>query len=205
MTSNSISPSRLLALLLGTALLASLALSAGPATATAAAKAKKCPQGKTAWKLDGRAKCVASRALGPAGGDSSAAPVLAQAWLAAAARPVPGSRVRLAAALRRATPRVGRVLARTLARVDRKAKAARIAQRGPVVERIGEVLGRQELGDGIVAESRVRGRIYEDGQREYDSEIEVRDRRGNAVRYSPNVQDLGQPASPSAARPRPGW
>jgi hypothetical protein len=193
MTSNSISPSRLLALLLGTALLASLALGAGSATA---AKAKKCPKGKTAWKLDGRTACVASRALGASGGDGAAAPTLAQAWLAAASRPVPGSRVRIAPSLRRVAPRVGRGLARTLTRAGKKGKGARISQRGPVVERIGEVLGRQELGDGIVAESRVRGRIYEDGVREYDSEIEVRDRRGNAVRYSPSVQDLGQPAEP---------
>jgi hypothetical protein len=193
MTSNSLPTSRLLALLLGAALLASLALGAGPASAAAA---KKCPRGKTAWKLDGRSKCVATKPLAGGAGDDAAAPALAQAWLVNAARPVPGSRVRLARSLRRVVPRVGRGLARAVTRAGRRGKAPRIAQRGPVVERLERVLDSQQLGDGVVAETRVRGRAFEDGSREFDSEVEVRDRRGNKLRWSPNVQDLGGSAEP---------
>jgi hypothetical protein len=173
-------------LLVAAALLMSLAATTAPAQAAP----KKCAKGKTAWKLDGRAGCVARVKLGA--GKAPAASAIAQTWLANASRPALGSRLRLAPALRRAVPRVGRRLAKSVARVGAARSSARIAQRGPVLERHEGVVGRLELGDGAFAEGRIRARVYEDDSKEFDAEIEMQDGKGNTVRYSPKLDDLVQ-------------
>jgi hypothetical protein len=177
---------RLLTLLVAIALLVSLAASAGPAQAAP----KKCPKGKTAWKLDGRAGCVPRAKLGA--GKAPAASAMARTWLANAARPALGSRTRLAPSLRRAVPRAGRALAKGVARVGAARSSARVAQRGPVVERHEGVVGRLELGDGAFVEGRIRARVYEDDSKEFDAEIEMQDGKGNTLRYAPKLDDLVQ-------------
>jgi hypothetical protein len=188
--------SRTIALLVVTAFLAALAT--GPTPAQAAPK--KCPKSKTAWKLDGRAGCVAPAKL-PAK-PAASAPTLAQTWLVSASRPVPGTRGRLAPSLRRAVPQVGRRLAKAVGQAGSVRPAARVAQRGQVVKQGERVVRRAELGGGVVAEGKIRGNFYEDGSEEYRAELEVRDRDGNGVIYTPNIDNVvasGPVGCPTAA------
>jgi hypothetical protein len=183
-------PLRLTTLLISTVLLLA-ALAAGAAVASAAPKAKKCPRGKTAWKVDGGPVCLASPVAGKKG---STGPAMAELWLRDASRSGPGGKLRLSPALRRALPRAGEVLARELGKVGRGAGAssasASNAARGPVVERYDGVIGREEAGNGVTVEGRVRARVYEDYSHEAEAEFEITDSKGNAILYTPDFRSL---------------
>lgn len=179
---NSKSP-RLLTLLASTALLLA-ALCVGAPGAPAAPK--KCPQGKTAWKLEGRSACLPSPV---AGSRSPAGPAIAELWLREASRPMPGGKLQLSPALRRALPRAGTLLADEIADADGGAGAS-ISSRGPVVERVDQVIGQEDLGNGVVAEGRIKGRVFEDDSVDLEVELELRDRKGNSVLFSPDFKDF---------------
>lgn len=111
-------------------------------------------------------------------------PALAELWLREASRPAPGEQTKLSPALRRALPRAGALLAGKIASAGGGASAS--AARGPVVERVSETIGQEQLGGGVVAEGRIRGRAYEDGSKQFEVELEISDRKGNSVLYSPD-------------------
>jgi hypothetical protein len=184
---NSKSP-RLLTLLTSTFLLLA-ALAAGAPAAPAAAK--KCPQGKVAWKLEGGSACVSGKLPG---GKAGAAPAIAETWLLSASRQLPGGKLRLSSPLRRALPRAGAVLAREIGSAGGAGISSQgAAPRGQVVERYGKVIGQEDLGNGVVLEGRLRAKIYADESHELDVELEVRDRKGDAIRFAPDYRMLFTP------------
>lgn len=176
-------PLRLLTLLTSTALLLA-ALAAGAPAAPAAPK--KCPKGKVAWKLEGSSVCLASP-VGASKGEPG--PAMAELWLREASRPIPGSKLQLSPALRGALPRAGTLLAKEIAGVGSHAGAS-ISSRGPVVERADQTIGEKDLGNGVVAEGRIKARVFEDDSVDFDVEFEMRDRKGNSVIYSPDFDSL---------------
>jgi hypothetical protein len=181
---NSKSP-RLLTLLTSTALLLAALAAAAPG---APAAPKKCPQGKTAWKLEGRSTCLPSPVAASKG---AAGPAMAELWLREASRPMPAGKLRLSPALRHALPRAGALLADEISGAGGGASASASGDsRGPVVERVDQVIGEKDLGNGVVAEGRVKGRVFEDDSVDLEVEFEMRDRNGNSVLFSPDFESL---------------
>lgn len=176
-------PLRLTTLLISTALLLAALAAAAPG---APAAAKKCPQGKVAWKLEGRSACLASP-VGAAKGKPG--PAIAELWLREASRPGPGGKQQLSPALRSALPRAGALLAKKIAGVGGGAGISSAA-RGPVIEQGVLEVGKEDLGNGVVAEGRIRAKIYEDYSEDLEIEFEMRDRNGNSVLYQPDYSSL---------------
>lgn len=184
-----------LPVLLTSILLLAAALAAGAPGAPA--KPVKCPKGKIAWKVEGRSACLASPV---AGGKGTAAPAIAELWLREASRPAPGGGIKLSPALRRAMPRAGVLLAQEIAGAGGGAGASS-ASRGPVVERVNQVIGQKDLGNGVVAEGRIRGRVFEDESVDLDVEFEMRDRAGNSVLFSPDFKSMFAPTEAAVGCP----
>lgn len=179
---NSITP-RLLTLLTSTALLLAALCAAAPGTHAAP---KKCAKGKIAWKLEGRSACLASPA---SGGKGPAAPAMAALWLREASQPAPGGKQPLSPALRRALPRAGALLADKVAEVGSKAGISSAA-RGPVMEQGVVEIGKENLGNGVVAEGRIHAKRYEDYSEDLEVEFEMRDGKGNSVLYKPDYSAI---------------